>query len=77
MARPLSFNFQGGAGKVIRGGSACPQKQALNLLKGDEKMKIRCEDIDALTQVCAGLVERGITFEANTTTLMVICTGGF
>ena len=40
-------------------------------------MKIRCEDIDAMTQVCAGLVERGIQFEANTTTLMVTCTGGF
>ena len=40
-------------------------------------MKIRCEDIEALTHVCAGLVERGIQFEANTTTLLVICTGGF
>jgi hypothetical protein len=40
-------------------------------------MKIRCEDIEALINVCAGLVERGITFEANTTTLVVICTGGF
>ena len=40
-------------------------------------MKIRCEDIEALTQVCAGLVERGITFEADTTTLTVVCTGGF
>ena len=40
-------------------------------------MKIRCENIDALTQVCAGLVERGINFEANTTTLLVVCTGGF
>ena len=40
-------------------------------------MKIRCLDIESLVEVCAGLVERGIQFEANTTTLMVICTGGF
>jgi hypothetical protein len=40
-------------------------------------MKIRCQDIEQLVEVCAGLVERGIQFEANATTLIVNCTGGF
>lgn len=40
-------------------------------------MKIKCEDINALAEVCAGLVERGILFDADTTTLMVVCRGGY
>lgn len=39
--------------------------------------KIKCEDLAALVEVCAGLVERGVIFEANTTTLTVTCTGGY
>ena len=40
-------------------------------------MKIRCENITNLAQVCATLVERGIQFDADTHTMVITCTGGF
>jgi len=40
-------------------------------------MTIECHSIEELVKVCAGLVERGIKFEADTNTLAVVCTGGY
>ena len=40
-------------------------------------MKIHCADIEDLAEVCAGLVKQGIKFRADTSTLVVTCTGGF
>lgn len=40
-------------------------------------MVIECETIKELVEICAGLVERGIMFEACTLSLKVICTGGY
>ena len=40
-------------------------------------MKIFCYDMAQFLDVCAGLVERGITFEAKSGTLEVHCTRGY
>ena len=40
-------------------------------------MKIRCTDLNDLMDVCAKLVERGLTFEASTDLLVVYLTGGY
>jgi hypothetical protein len=40
-------------------------------------MTISCYDMTEFLDVCAGLVERGITFEADCTTLEIQCTGGY
>jgi len=38
---------------------------------------IRCQDIENLIKVCAGLVKEGIRFDADTEALVIDCTGGF
>lgn len=40
-------------------------------------MKIFCYDMTEFLDVCAGLVERGIIFEAKSATLEIHCTGGY
>ena len=45
--------------------------------RGYVKMKIFCYDMAEFLDVCAGLVARGITFEAKSGTLEVHCTGGY
>ena len=40
-------------------------------------MEIQCHSKDELVSICAGLVERGIKFKADSKTLLVVCTGGF
>lgn len=39
--------------------------------------KIRCTTIEELATVVAQLVREGVTFDANTATLVVTLTGGF
>jgi hypothetical protein len=38
---------------------------------------IKCETLAELIKVCAGLVQEGVTFQAQTHNLTVILTGGF
>ena len=42
-------------------------------------MTIYCDTVEELVEVCAGLVERGIQFEATVTGTLrrVVCTGGY
>lgn len=40
-------------------------------------MEIKCETLEQLTEICAGLVVRGITFKAFASNLTIECTGGF
>ncbi len=40
-------------------------------------MTIKCDNMAEFIQVIAGLVREGCTFEAHTSSLEVICTGGF
>lgn len=43
-----------------------------------ESMKItRCADLEQFLDLIAGLVKRGITFEANADRLTITLTGGF
>ena len=39
--------------------------------------KIVCGNIQTFTDVIAGLVQHGLTFEACATTLTIRCTGGY
>lgn len=38
---------------------------------------IHCETLDDFIATCAGLVIRGVCFEASTDTLMITPTGGY
>jgi hypothetical protein len=40
-------------------------------------MKINVNSMDELVEVCAGLVRQGITFEADSVTMVITCTGGY
>jgi hypothetical protein len=40
-------------------------------------MLIRCADLDDLIAVCAGLVQKGVTFDACTRLLTITLTGGY
>jgi len=40
-------------------------------------MTIRCETLQELIQVTAGLVAQGVTFEAHTRNLSITLTGGY
>jgi len=40
-------------------------------------MTIQCRDLSVFLDVCAGLVERGLTFEADADRMTIKLTGGF
>ena len=40
-------------------------------------MKIQCESVSRFLEVIAGLVQKGLTFEADAETLVIRLTGGY